>query len=170
MATLTPNYTSKATVTISLASLASSSSFLAGQESNQIDNTSNKYDDAFLEGFITTGTTPTANTQIIVYVWGAGESLATTAKDVLDGTDSAETITSAGVGMGFLKRINAINVDSATSNRRYDFGASSVCAALGVPVLPQFWGVFVAHNTGVALNSTAGNHDIKFSGIKYDIA
>ena len=170
MATQTPNYTSKSALTVTLASLATSSSFIGGQESNEIDNTSNKYLDAFLEGFITVGTTPTINTQIIVYVWGAGESLATTAKDVLVGSNGARTLTSAGVGRGFLVPAAVIDVDSTTSNRRYDFGDVSVAKALGLPVLPQFWGVFVTHNTGVALNSTAGNHAVAFSGIKQDIA
>lgn len=170
MATLTPSYAASSALTITLASLATSSSLLVGVESNQVDNTTNKYSDALLEGFITTGTTPTTSTQILVYAWGSNVSLATTAKDSLDGTDSAETITSAGVGYGFLKLIISLTVDSATSNRRYDFGDISVATILGLPVLPPYWGVFVTHNTGVNLNSTAGNHAISFSGIKYDIA
>lgn len=170
MATVTPSYAASSALTITLASLATSSSFLAGQESNQVDNTSNKYSDALLEGFITTGTTPTTATQILVYVWGSNVSLATTAKDTLDGTDSAETITSAGVGYGFLKLAVSLTVDSATSNRRYDFGDISVASILGLSVLPPYWGVFVAHNTAVNLNSTAGNHAISFCGVKFDIA
>jgi hypothetical protein len=169
MTTVSANLGTKTTLTIGVASLASSSSFVDGRESNQVDNTTNKFLDALLEGFITVGTTPTVNTQILVYVWGSNDSLATTAKDVLDGTDSDETLTSAGIGRGFLKLLAAIDVDSTTSDRRYDFGVVSVAQALG-GVLPKYWGIFVTHNTGVALNATTGNHEISYSGIKQDIA
>lgn len=170
MATVTPSYATKTALTITLASLASDTAQTAGQESTQEVNTTNKYSTALLEGFITVGTTPTTGKNIFIYVWGANETLATTAKDVLDGTDSAETITTAGVRDGFLKLAATLYVDSATSNRRYDFGNIDVANALGLSVLPPFWGVFVTHNTGVALNSTAGNHAISYSGVKYDIA
>jgi hypothetical protein len=169
MSTLTPNYTSGGALTISLASLASSSLLTGGQESNQIDNTTTKYVDALFEGFITVGTTPTINTSILIYVWGSNVSLATTAKDVLDGVDSAETLTSVGVLNGILSLAKPIAVDAATSNRRYDFGNISVAQALGLPTLPPFWGVVVIHNTGVALHATAGNHAMIFTGIKYDV-
>ena len=82
MAITTINYSSNTTITMDLANLASSSTFLAGRESNQIDNTTNKYIDCQVSGFVTVGTTPTANTVIAVYVWGADSSLATTAIEV----------------------------------------------------------------------------------------
>lgn len=170
MATVTPSYSSKTALTITLASLAADATQVAGRESNQVDNTTNKYSTALLEGFVTVGTTPTINKTVLVYVWGAGESLATTAKDSLDGTDSDETIATAGVRDGFLKLAATLIVDSTTSNRRYDFGEVDVAAVLGVAVLPPFWGVFVTQNTGVSLNATGGNHAISFVGIKYDVA
>jgi hypothetical protein len=158
-------YAAKSDLTITLASLATASTLLVGVESNEVDNTSNKYIDAFLDGFITVGTTPTTNTQILVYAWGSNVSLATQARDSLDGTGSAETITSAGVGYGFLKLAVGLTVDSTTSNRLYDFGDVSVASIMGLPVLPPFWGLFVTHNTGVNLNSTSGNHKISFVGV-----
>jgi hypothetical protein len=170
MATITPSYAASSALTITLASLATSSALLVGRAATQIDNTSNKYSDALLEGFITVGTTPTTATQILVYVWGSNVSLATTAKDSLDGTDAGKTITSAGIANGFLSLATSLLVDSATSDRRYNFGDVSVATVLGLPTLPPYWGVFVTHNTGVNLNSTAGNHAISFSGIKYDVA
>jgi hypothetical protein len=169
MATLSANLGTKSALTITLASLASSSTFVAGRESDQVDNTSNLYLDALLEGFITVGTSPTIG-QVLVYVWGSNDSLGTTAKDVLDGTDSAETLSSAAVGYGFLKLAKSLNVDSTTSNVSYDFGVESVANILGVTILPKYWGVFVTHNTVAALNATGGNHEISFSGVKNTIA
>ena len=97
MATATVNYSSNTSITCGVASTASSTTFVAGRESSEIDNTTNKYMDAMVRGKVTVGTTPTVNTQIVVYVWGSDVSLATTAIDVLDGTDSAETLTNTGV-------------------------------------------------------------------------
>jgi len=166
MATATINYSGPTAITLGSASLATSASFVAGRECTQVDNTTNKYLDALVEGFITVGTTPTIDTEIRVYLWGSHTSLGTTAKDVLDGTDSAETIISEGVRDGFLVRIATMRVDATTSNRTYNFGPKSVRDVFGE--MPQFWGLFTTHNTGVNLNSTAGNHEYKYTGIKYD--
>lgn len=168
MATATINYGTTTTITCGVASLASSSTFVAGRESTQIDNTSDKFIDAHLQGFVTTGTSPTASKTIAVYVWGSHTSLATTARDVLDGTDSAETITSENVRNGFLRIAAAMIVD-ATSNQKYEFGPVSVAALFG-GVMPEYWGIFVAHDTAVALHATSGNHEFRYTGVKYDVA
>ncbi len=168
MATVAIADISPATITISLASIATSSTFVAGAESSQIDNTTNLYVDASVQGLITVGTTPTINTQIQVWVWGSHTSLATTALDVLDGTDSVETLTSAGVRDSFLKLAAVGIVDATTSDRAYAIGAFSLVRVLGY--MPRFWGLFVTHNTGVNLNATAGNHVWKYTGVKYTSA
>lgn len=168
MPTTTISYSSPTTITISPASLATSSTWLAGRESTEVDNTTNKYDDALVQGKITVGTTPTVNTLILVYVWGSDTSAGTTAIDVIDGTDSAETITSAGVRDGFLRLAASLNVDATTSDRAYPFGPFSVADLFGQ--MPKYWGVFVAHNTGVNLHATGGNHAMTYTGIKFDTA
>ena len=122
-----------------------------------------------MQGKVTVGTTPTASTQILIYVWGSDTSLATTNLDVLDGTDSAETITSAGVRNGLLALAAVLDVDSATSNRTYWFKTFGLAQFFG-GVVPKFWGLWIVHNTGVALNATGSNHEITYTGIKYDVA
>ncbi len=159
-------YTGPTSITISPASLASSATYVAGRESTQIDNTSNLYVDVLVQGLVTVGTTPTINTSINVYVWGSHTSLATTALDVLDGTDSAETITSAGVLAGMMALAAVGIVDATTSDRGYYFKAFAVAQFFG-GILPQFWGLFIAHNTGVNLNATGGNHVWNYTGVKY---
>lgn len=169
MATSTVNYSSNTAITMDLANLGSSTTFLAGRESSQIDNTTNKYMDALVSGFVSVGTTPTANTTIAVYVWGADTSLATTPIDVLDGTDSAETLTNAGI-LGALRLGRAVSVPATTSDVQYPVLPFSVAALFG-GVMPKFWGLFVAHNTGVNLRNTAVNtNSFEFVGVKYDIA
>lgn len=167
MAAVTVTYATPSALTITLASLATSSTLVAGRESNEIDNTTNKYVDALLQGKITTGTTPTTDKLIAVYVWGSDTSAATTARDVIDGADSVETITSDKIRDGFLRLAATMAVD-ATSDRTYEFGPVSVANLFG-GVMPRYWGVFVTHATGVNLNSTGSNHAIQFTGIKYDV-
>lgn len=166
MTTVNIAYATKATITCTLASLGTSSSFVAGRESTEIDNSSNKYDDAMVNGYIAVGTTPTTNTQIIVYVLGAQESFSTAGVDVFDGTDSAETVTSAGLGNAFLRIGSVITVDAATSNVKYPFNIPSIAEVFN-GVMPKFWELFIAHNTVAALNATGSNHLIEYTGITY---
>jgi hypothetical protein len=50
----------------------------------------------------------------------------------------------------------------------YPIAPFSVAALFGR--MPRFWGLFISHNTGAALNSTAGNHVLQYVGIKFDSA
>jgi hypothetical protein len=163
---MTIAYTGPTSITISLASLPTSSDFTAGAESNQIDWTAVLKDDALLQGKVRVGTTPAANTTINVYVWGSHTSLGSAALDVLDGTDSAETITSTGVLVGMLKLAAVLSVNATTSDRDYFMAPVSVAALFG-GVMPQFWGIFVAHNTASNLNSTGGNHAFSYTAVNW---
>lgn len=160
--------TSSVDLTITLASLASGSSgvFTAGQESTAVDNTTNVDVDHLLSGKITTGTSPTASRSINVYAYAnlSSSSGTPTYPDVLDGTDSAETFTSANVMNSAVKFVANMVIDN-TSDRAYYFGPVSVASLFG-GVLPKFWGVYVAHDTAVNLNSTAGNHKISYERIQ----
>lgn len=170
MATQTINYSANTTITMDLSGLASSSTFLAGRESTQIDNTSNKYVDALVRGYVSTGTGPTANTSILVYVYGSDDSLATVPIDVLDGTDSAETISNSGVLSSSLKLAAMITNQTTGNNFQHTCAPFSVAALFG-GVMPKYWGLYIAHNTGAALYSNAVNTDsFRFVGIKYDVA
>lgn len=170
MATTSVNYSANTTITMDLINLGSSASFIAGRESTQIDNTTNKYLDAIVQGNVSVGTTPTANTSINIYVYGADTSLGTTAIDVLDGTDSAETLTNTGILYSALKLASVINVLVNTTNVKYYVTPFSVAQLFG-GVLPKFWGLYVSHNTGVNLRNDAVNtNSFSFVGVKYDIA
>lgn len=167
MGAVTTVYRASATITISPENVASSATFVAGVESNVQDNTSNKDQDVLVGGTWTAGTTPTVNTQVLIYV-GAIRDDAPVYPDVFDGTASAETLTSAGVGAGFLKLAAVLTVDATTSNRVYDC-LFSVAQLFG-GVMPPKWFLFITHNTGVNSNSTAGNHVWKATGISYSVA
>jgi len=158
--------TSTTALTISLASLATDANLLAGRESTAVDNTTNEDLDHLVSGVIMVGTTPTANTliQVWAYSYHTISSGTPTYPDVFDGTDSAETITNTGVKFALLRPVASIDVIATTSNVGYYFPPTSIANLFGQ--MPQFWGIFVVHNTGVNLNSTAGNHVIHYNRIQ----
>lgn len=157
MADVKANYPSASDVTITLASLASDTNLLSGRESTAVDNSSNLYLDYLVSGKITTGTSPT--TARSIQVWAVGSWDGTNWPDVFDGTESAETITSANHKNSVCRFLAEMATD-ATSDRTYHFGPVSVASAFG-GVLPKSFVVFVTHSTAVNLNSTAGNHQIR---------
>lgn len=157
--------TSSVALAIALASLASDVNLLAGRESGAVDNTGNADLDHLVSGMITTGTTPTVGKVIEVWAYASFRTAAgvPTYPDVLDGTDSAETVTSANVKMSALRLVGSITVD-ATSDRAYYFAPVSIASLFGA--MPKFWGLFVVQNTGAALHATAGNHVIEYERIQ----
>ena len=167
MTTLNEAYSANTPITMDLSALGTSATFVAGRESNEIDNTSNKYVDALVRGSIIVGTTPTLPCQLNVYVWGADTSLATTPIDVLDGVDSAETLTNTTVLTNALVLAKAASILVNTSNLTYYLSPFSVAALFG-GIMPKFWGLFVAHNMTAALKTDAGNtNSFSFNGITY---
>jgi len=161
MADVKLSYPSASDVTITLASLATDTNLLTGRESTAVDNSSNKYLDYHISGKITTGTSPT--TAKSIQVWAVGSWDGTSWPDVFDGTDSAETITSANHKNAVCKFLAEMATDN-TSDRTYHFGPVSLAAAFG-GVCPVKFVIFVTHNTAVNLNSTAGNHQIRIQPI-----
>lgn len=169
MATSTINYSANTTITMDLANVGTSSTFVLGRESSQIDNTSNKFVDALVSGTVSVGTTPTANTVIGIYVYGAETSLASVNLDVLDGTDSTVTLNNVGI-LAALKIGATVTVPVNTSDFKYIVLPFSVAALFG-GVMPKFWGLFVSHNTAAPLRNNAVNtNSFEYVGIKYDIA
>lgn len=158
MASRAGAYSSTTTGTGGIHSLASSSTWVAGYELFYMDFSSTAID-ATVEHVIRVGTTPTVNTEIRVYAFPVGDG-GTQFPDVMDGTPSAETWTSAGVRDGVAKLVAVGIVDATTSDRDYPLAWQPL----------QFWsslpkkiGVFVTHNTGVNLNATSGNQKYQYT-------
>lgn len=142
MATATLNVTNSQAVTITLASLGNGSS----ATSNAIDNSTNKFLAALVRVKVRTNATGTAAT---------GSCSVFLMRSTDGGTDYDDA---NGAFLGALP-----TVANATTYTR-TFATESV-GALG-----SHWKVAVVNNSGAALDSTAGNHEIEFAGIKYDIA
>ena len=166
MATLNIAYAASGTITITLASLATSADRTAGRESTAISNAVTLYDDVLIGGKITTGTNPTVSKQIDIYVYAAVNDTPLY-PDVLDGTDSDETITSVNVRASAIRLLASITVD-ATTDRTYWLAPTSIVPLFGT--VPRNWGLFIAHDTAVNLNATGSNHAFSYIGITYTSA
>lgn len=148
-------YAATAAYTITLTGLAGDANLLAGRESTAVANTSN-YLDELVSGFIATGTSPTAG-QIEAHVVGTLRDTPAF-PDVFDGTDSAETITTAGIKNAICSAL-AIIATTATSSVIYAFKSTGIRQFFG-DGLPTQHVIFVTHNTVVTLHATAANHGV----------
>lgn len=152
-------YAADAQVTITLASLATSSTWVAGRESASVDNSTNKYLDYEVTGKITTGTSPTAGEIRLYAIRPINDT--PTWPDVFDGTDSDETVTNTQI----LDNLPLIwsSTNSTSSNITYPIvNAISLAQLWGF--VPSLFGFFVSQSTGVNLNSTGGNHELTCRG------
>jgi hypothetical protein len=154
------------TIGLDATPLGTSPTFILGRESTEVDNSSNLYVDAIITGKITTGAT-TADTQINIYVWGNHETIATNNLDTLDGTDSDETLDD--VGHLNMFKLGAVIPVLDTTARSFIIPPFSIAQLFG-GIMPEFWGLFVSHNTGVALDTDAADHEINYTGITFTSA
>lgn len=156
MGTVTPTPGSPVTLTITLASLATDATLIAGRQSTVVDHTGALIADALVGGKVTTGTTPTTAKVIEIWAFGTYDGTTYTA-----GAGAADANFSPTGEKTLMRLLASIDTD-ATSNHTYEWGPVSLADIFG-GFLPLKWGVFVVHNTGVNLNSTGSNHEIKYT-------
>jgi hypothetical protein len=156
-------------VTITLASLASSTTHIVGRQSTVVSNASTNYVDVALMGQIEGGTTPDVDSTILIYAFAPTKIVSSTISyPVASGTtqlgasDAAATFTTYNRDTA-LKLLHIITVNATTGNQ-YTFNIGSLAEAFG-GIMPMHWGLFVTHNGTAALDSTAANHWIHYSGI-----
>lgn len=136
-----------------LDSLAGDTNLIAGFESGIITNSA--YNDVLLSGrFKANNSAPAAAGLIMVFAYTPINDTPTY-PDVLDGTESAETITSIDIRNSILVNVATLNT-TTTANRIYEFRQRSLAQHFGGR-LPQKWGIWVLHNMSQTLNTTAGN-------------
>ena len=142
-------------ITCTVASLGNTSARVA----TAIDNTSNLFLDALVFLKLKTGASGVASTgQINVYAIGMVDG-GTTYTENAGSTDAAVTLTSP-------PNARLIGVINAVANATtYYGGPFSVAQAFGGN-LPDHWSIIVENQTGAALDSTPGNHFIKYQGVE----
>ena len=155
MAVLNQQYGTSTGITITLNSLAASST--AGRQATVIDNTSNKFIDALVTAIISTGTV-SSPVSVNIYVSGS-ENGTNYDQDsaVIGASDAAYTIDSQ-----TNLRLAAV-INASTSSKVYNKTFS--IAQLFGGVMPLKWTVVVVNNTGGAL-AGSGN-SMSYTGITY---
>lgn len=137
-------FASLGTLTISLASIASSTTGV-GRQSTLVDNTSNKYTSAMVYLKLETGgSAPTANSLIYVYLVRYDNN--TVADDGAGTSDAALTVVNAPL-------LGTILVSTTGTNTFY-YGCFDT-SFLG-PLGPK-WGIAIVNSSGAALHGTEGN-------------
>lgn len=156
-------YAASTTYTITLTSLATSSTLLAGREGTAVSNTTNKYLDYMVGGRITMGTVaPTADKTIEIWLYGSVDDTPTY-PDTITGSDANASITSANVKKSALRLLERIFVD-ATASRVYWFGPVGIAQHFGGRI-PKNHGLFVVQDSGQALHATGTNHVLSYTGL-----
>jgi hypothetical protein len=140
-----------------LASLASSSTWVAGWESDAVDNTSSLYKDFRVTAKITAGTTLTAG-ELRMYIVGMLDD--STWPDVFDGTGSAETVTNTAI-RDAVCRLGCATATTTTNSVVYFLDCPSV-ATLFNNHMPKKFVVFITHSMVGAL--AAAGHQVTVVG------
>jgi hypothetical protein len=160
MTTATPTFGTIVTHTIAAQALASDTNLLAGRAGTAIDQIgTDDAIDALVGGLVTLGTSPTTAKQIEFWAYASFDG--TLFNDAITGTDANVTL----INKGILRLLTVI-LTNATSNQAYRWGPFSIAQAFG-GIVPAKWGIYVVHNTAVALNATAGNFIVKHYPIKF---
>jgi hypothetical protein len=144
---ITSKYNASTVITITVASLASSTAGV-GRQGTLLDNSTDLGQMIRVYFKVTTGTSPTANKNIQFYLLTA--DLTSSPNIVTDGagaTDAGLTVVSAPL-------VHSIQTTS-TSNQTYQ--GSFLIRNPGVA-----WGIAVVHDTAVALNATGSNHALRY--------
>ena len=154
-------YAASAAFTITLASLASSSTLVAGRESTAVSNASNLYLDFFVGGKISpTLGSPSPTSGGLIDLW-AYASLNDTPlyPDAVTGSDAAITFTSREILISSMRRLwTAAITASAVS---YWIPPISLRETFGF--CPRNFGVVVVHSTGQPLSSSSGDHALYYT-------
>ena len=155
-ATFKPVYVASAAVSVGTAfnALPTSSTRIAGAQTAEVDNTSNLYDDILLSGSVKLGTSPTVSKQVDVWVFACKDG-SSVYPDVITGAGAGtKTLTSENVRNAGGQLLKSMLADAVTG-RLLEFNNLSVAALFG-GVLPQKFVVFIAHDTAVNLDASAG--------------
>lgn len=163
MTTATPVYGTPTAMTITIVGLASDTSLVAGRASTAVDqkDTTDAID-VLVGGKFTTGTSPTASRQVEVWAYGSYDD----AEFSGSATGSDANLTpDEKTNMRLITIIPTAN----TTDKTYRWGPFSIAQAFG-GIVPVQWGIYIVHNTGVAPNATAGNHEVVYIPVQFESA
>lgn len=148
-------YAASSALTITLASLATSTAGV-GRQSTIVDNSSSKYQDVLIYVKITQGTTPSGSKSVQVYL----------IRDDNDGTNHRTD--GAGASDAGLTVLNAQLIGVMRNLATPSTGEVMYGEFLIHRPGPK-WGIAIVHDTGVNLNATGGNHWVRYVGLNPEV-
>lgn len=170
MGAITQTYRASSNLTVTnLASIATSSTWIAGWTSGTIDNTSNLDLDIGITGKLLLGNSATAGA-IRVYAYAMLDDstwpdLFSAGTEGTEGTATIHTTTIRDAGMVLVTAITT-RADPGTDDT-YPILLSSIRGAFG-GVMPPKFALFITHSTGV--NFAASGHQITIKGFGESVA
>lgn len=160
-------YASSAALTqTNLDGLASSSTHVAGWESDAIDNTSNLYLDYRIAAKIQVESSGLSAGEI--RIWLVGPLDDSSWPDVFDGTESAETVTDTEI-RDAICRLGAMTITDTNASRTYYLEVPSVRAVFNGH-LPKKFVIFITQSTGTTLETTGDPNQVYVTGIYEKVA
>lgn len=154
-------YASAASLTHTLASLASSAT--AARESTVVNNASNLYLDALVEVCVETSTGTIANDRGVHVLVYASVDGGTNYSSRCTGSDAAYTLDDP-TALRY-----AIYIPTPAVSTVYRCAPFSVAELFG-GVLPQRWGLVVLNYSGVSLTASTSNNYSKYQGVTQTVA
>jgi hypothetical protein len=157
---------SSALTQTNLDGLASDTTYLAGWESDAIDNSSNLYTDYIINAKVVTEGAGVSAGEIRMYLVAELED--SSWPDVFDGTESAETITDTEV-RDAICRLAAFTINDTSTAQTYYLQCPSVAAVFNGTV-PRKFVVFITQGTGAALETTGDPNQVYVKGVYSTVA
>ena len=161
-------YGASASFTVTnLHSLAASATWIAGWESNSVDNTSNLYTDYLISGLVKTAASNNQAGQVRVYV--VAMIADATWPDAFDGTESTESVAAA--VRDAVCKLGAVVQVTADASASYPFGPFSVASLFG-GVCPAKFVVYITGNAATSTNAqfAADTNIVTYKGIYSTVA
>ncbi|HYM69029.1 MAG TPA: hypothetical protein VEZ44_05485 [bacterium] len=158
--TFKPSYGTNTAITITLTSLANSTSLSLGyRQSAAVDNSTNLFGDVHIYGHAQSNAAPTANNTYTIFLYWSNDG-GTTYTNGASGSDATYTQPDSDANM-------VARVDSVLTavNQAFNFPGISFCRAAGLLFLPQKWGIIFKNGSGQALDGTAGHHVFSYQGV-----
>jgi hypothetical protein len=160
--TFKPLYATNATITITLTSLANSTTLATGyRQSAAVDNTTNLYADALIYGHVQSNAAPTAGNVYSVFLYWSNDGGTTYSRNA-SGSDAAYTQPDSDANA----KAQATCLCTAV-NQVFYFDGFSFCQTAGLLFLPQKWGIIFKNGSGQALDATAGHHVFSYMGVNW---
>lgn len=170
MGAVTQGYRASSNLTVTnLASIATSSTWVAGWTSGTIDNTTNGDPDIAVSGKLLLGNSATAG-EIRVYAYAMLDDstwpdLFSAGTEGTEGTATVHTITIRDAGMVVVCAFQT-RADPGTDDT-YPIPMSSLRGAFG-GIMPPKCALFIAHSTGV--NFAGSGHQVTVKGMPENVA